>query len=169
METKIAFGGGCHWCTEAVFQFLIGVGSVAQGWVASVDENASFSEAVIVTFDAKLISLDTLIEIHLYTHNSTSEHSFREKYRSAVYTFSNEQLEMSKSSIDKLQGRFDQPIITKVMPFRSFKASREQIQSYYKKNPSKPFCKRYINPKLQVLLARYSSHVHTEDLAHLTN
>ena len=44
MIQKIAFGGGCHWCTEAVFQSLIGVQNVAQGWVQSTDENDSFSE-----------------------------------------------------------------------------------------------------------------------------
>ena len=63
MTTKIALGGGCHWCTEAVFQSLIGVHKVEQGFVASTDENTSFSEAVIVHFSPEAISLQTLIEI----------------------------------------------------------------------------------------------------------
>mgnify|MGYP000579319760 CR=1 FL=1 len=169
METKIAFGGGCHWCTEAVFQFLIGVLKVEQGWVNSFGRDASFSEAVIVTFDTELIPLETLIEVHLYTHKSTVAHSFREKYRSAIYAFSTKQLEASKTSIENLQPSFDQVIITKVLPFKSFNASREQIQSYYKKNPNKPFCKRYINPKLELLLEKFSKYVDTEELAHLSN
>ena len=169
METKIAFGGGCHWCTEAVFQFLNGVVKVAQGWVNSFEEDASFSEAVIVTFDTAVISLETLIEIHLYTHKSTTEHSFREKYRSGVYAFSNEQLEASKYSINNLQSRFDQAIITKVVPFNSFQTSRKQMLGYYKKNPKKPFCKRNINPKLELVLEKFSKYVDREELAYLTN
>ena len=82
---KIALGGGCHWCTEAVFQSLIGVERVEQGYVASTGNNNSFSEAVIVHFNTERISLKTLIEIHLHTHKSTSNHSLRERYRSAVY------------------------------------------------------------------------------------
>jgi len=169
METRIAFGGGCHWCREAVFQALIGVVKVAQGWVNTFEENASFSEAVIVTFEAEFISLEALIEIHLYTHKSTAAHSFREKYRSTVYTYSKEQLLASKSCIEKLQSKFDRAIITKVVPFNSFKSSREQIQNYYKKNPNKPFCKRYINPKLALLVKKFSKYVDKKGLAYASN
>ncbi len=85
--TQIAFGGGCHWCTEAVFQTLIGIENVKQGWISSTNENNSFSEAVIVYFDAEKVELKTLIEIHLLTHKSKSNHSMRNKYRSAVLLF----------------------------------------------------------------------------------
>jgi len=89
---RIAFGGGCHWCTEAIFQQLTGVNQVDQGWVSSTHTDATTpSEAVIVHFDPAYISLDTLTEIHLFTHNATSNHIFREKYRSALYTFSDTQ------------------------------------------------------------------------------
>jgi len=88
--TKVAFGGGCYWCTEAVFQSLIGVEKVAQGFISSEGKNDSFSEAVIVYFNEK-ITLKTLIEIHLHTHKSTKEHSMRTKYRSAIYYFTKEQ------------------------------------------------------------------------------
>ena len=88
MISKIGFGGGCHWCTEAVFQSLKGVAKVEQGWIASFDEYDSFSEAVIVYYNETVISLETLIDVHLYTHRSNSDHSMRKKYRSAVYTFS---------------------------------------------------------------------------------
>lgn len=143
--------------------------NVAQGWVNSFEENEPFSEAVIVTFDAAFISLEALIEIHLYTHKSTAGHSFKEKYRSAVYAYSKEQLKASKNYIENLQSKFDQAIITKVVPFNSFKSSREQLQNYYKKNPNKPFCKRYINPKLALLVKKFSKYVDKEGFVYVSN
>ena len=165
--SKIALGGGCHWCTEAIFQSLIGVEKVEQGYVASVDENASFSEAVIVHFKPEIISLETLIEIHLQTHKSTSNHSMRIKYRSAVYTFSEEQSKQSKTIVNNFQKAFDNKLITKVFPFQSFKASREAIQNYYHNNPEKPFCETFINPKLKFMMERFSKQIHMEKLEHL--
>jgi peptide-methionine (S)-S-oxide reductase len=159
---KIALGGGCHWCTEAVFQALKGVKKVEQGYVASTDKNSTFSEAVVVHFNSELISLQTLIEIHLHTHKSTSAHSMREKYRSAIYTFSNEQKTKAQTILNILQTEFKNQLITKVYPFSEFKASRQAIQNYYKKNPEKPFCERFINPKLKLLIDKFSSHINTD-------
>ncbi|WP_041632647.1 peptide-methionine (S)-S-oxide reductase [Maribacter sp. HTCC2170] len=157
--TKIAFGGGCHWCTEAVFQSLIGVVNVEQGYVASYGEHGSFSEAVIVLFNDEVITLQILIEVHLHTHKSTSEHSMREKYRSAIYTFSKEQSQEAKNILQKFQYEFDHQLVTKVYPFSEFKASSEAIQNYHQKNPEKPFCKKYINPKLIFIRDKFSNQV----------
>jgi peptide-methionine (S)-S-oxide reductase len=145
---KIGFGGGCHWCTEAVFQSLKGVEKVEQGWVASDGEDSNFSEAVIVYFTPEIISLKTLIEVHLHTHSSTSKHSMRKKYRSAVYYYSIDQKREVERIILDLQEEFDYKLITKVLPFVKFKPSPEEYQNYYLKNPNKPFCQRYIHPKL---------------------
>ena len=167
MFSKVALGGGCHWCTEAVFQSLIGVEKVAQGWVNSFKENKTFSEAVIVTFKPNFISLETLIEIHLHTHKSTRNHPFRDKYRSAVYVFSEKQKQDSKAILKNLQKGFDKQIITKVYSFNTFKFSREEIQNYYRKNPEKPFCETYINPKLRLLMSQFSKHVNDTRVEHL--
>ena len=132
-KTKIALGGGCHWCTEAVFQALKGVAKVEQGFVASTNENNPFSEAVIVHYNTEDISLQTLVEIHLHTHKSTSNHSMREKYRSAVYVFSDEQKTEAENILNSFQPQFKNKLITKVYPFSEFKASHEAIQNYYQK------------------------------------
>ena len=164
---KIALGGGCHWCTEAVFQSLKGVENVDQGYVSSTDENNSFSEAVIVHYNPKIISLSVLIEIHLHTHKSTSNHSMRTKYRSAIYFFSKIQEMESKAVIEELQSEFENKIVTKVLPFSGFKASREAIQNYYQKNPNKPFCETFINPKLKFLIENYSNSLDETKIEHL--
>ena len=167
MPNKIALGGGCHWCTEAVFQSILGVSKVEQGFVASTGGNSTFSEAVIVHFNTEDISLKTLIEIHLYTHKSTSNHSMRTKYRSAIYVFSEVQKQQAKQIFESLQNEFKNQLITEILPFESFKASREQIQNYYYSNPEKPFCETFINPKLQVLLKRFSNYANQNKLKHL--
>lgn len=168
-SSKIALGGGCHWCTEAVFQSLIGIEKVEQGFVASTNENDSLSEAVIVHFNPEVIALETLIEIHLHTHKSTSNHSMREKYRSAVYYFTETQKIESEQIIKGFQEAFKQQLITTVLPFKTFKASREAIQNYYYKNPKKPFCESFINPKLQMLMKRFSNHTNQSKLNHLNH
>lgn len=154
---KIGFGGGCHWCTEAVFQALNGVQKVEQGFIRSDPPQDSFSEAVIVTFDSKILSLETLIEVHLRTHASTSSHKMRGKYRSAIYIFDNQQAPASAQALKKLQLDFDETIITQTLHHREFKLSDPRFQNYYLSNPQRPFCKNYIDPKLKLLTERFSS------------
>ena len=153
---RIAFGGGCHWCTEAIFQQLRGVSQVEQGWVSSTHPQANTpSEAVIVHFDPTTISLDTLTEIHLFTHNATSSHNFRQKYRSAVYTFLDVQEKDAQDILLEKQKLFEKPLVTKVYPCGEFSLNDEKYLDYYKSNPNKPFCQVRIEPKLKVLLERY--------------
>ena len=153
---KIGFGGGCHWCTEAIFQSIKGVQKVEQGWIRSEIPNDTFSEAVIVYYDKEEMELITLLQIHLQTHSSTSQHSMRNKYRSAIYTFSKVQAQSISKLLRILQQDFDQPLITKVLPFVAFKENSEQYQNYYYSNPQLPFCQTYIVPKLSVLQKRFS-------------
>lgn len=153
---KVALGGGCHWCTEAVFLSLRGVIKVEQGFISQKGGESSFSEAIIVTYDPLEISLKDLIEIHLHTHQSTSEHSFRHKYRSAVYVFSKKDFDESTRVLKTLQTDFSRKLITKTFYFKAFKSSDEQFHNYYYSNPEKPFCKSYIDPKLKVLMTKYS-------------
>ncbi len=156
---KIALGGCCHWCTEAVYQSLKGVSKVGQGFISSSGSNSGFSEAVIVHFDKKVIGLKAIIEIHLHTHSSTSKHSMRSKYRSAVYTFSKNQAHDVEKIIIELQEGFEHKIITEVLPFVDFKPSEKQFANYYFNNPQKPFCQNYIEPKIKLLLQRFSNRI----------
>ena len=156
---QIGLSGGCHWCTEAVFQSLRGVKEVQQGYIASTGAAASFSEGVIIHYDPGTISLETLIEIHLHTHRSTSNHSFREKYRSAVYCINTEDARECNNILKKLQKGIDEKFITQILPFREFEASRNSLKDYYRKNLRKPFCQRYINPKLQILKKRFQKEI----------
>ncbi len=152
---KIGFGGGCHWCTEAVFLSLKGVARVAQGFIAS-QENSNYSEAVIVSYDSSKISLKELLAVHLNTHNSTKDHSMRKKYRSAVYVFEEQDVNDVKTTLAFLQRNFVEPLITEVLLFGEFRPSEGQFHNYYYSNPDKPFCETYIAPKLKKVQTDFS-------------
>ena len=150
MATKIGFGGGCHWCTEAVFGEVFGVTEVAQGFLKSDPPYASWSEGVVVSFDDR-VSLEKLIEIHLRTHASSSNHSMREKYRSAIYVFEKNQVERVSEILSVLEEKLEREFVTLVLEFVAFDPSEERFQQFYKNNPDHPFCRLHIEPKLAVL------------------
>jgi peptide-methionine (S)-S-oxide reductase len=154
MTEKIGLGGGCHWCTEGIFQSLIGVAQVEQGWITSNGDNVSPSEAIIVHFNPGVISLEVLIDIHLMTHSSSSSHSMRGKYRSAFYTFDKNQLGTIKSSIDS-KNQEGQGIITQILTFVSFELNKEEFLNYFQTRKEAPFCRKFISPKLEKLLVSH--------------
>jgi len=155
MINKVGFGGGCHWCTEAVFQSLKGVDKVEQGWISSVSPSDSFSEAVIVYFN-EMISLEVLIDIHLLTHSSTSRHSMRDKYRSAIYYFREEDQELIQTILNELTIINEKNYITQVLPFVDFTENKESQLNYYQKNKNGQFCQNYIHPKLALIRSKFS-------------
>ena len=156
--SKVGLGGSCHWCTEAIFQSLLGVTKVEQGWISS-EEYSTYSEAVIVHFDSTSISISDIIKIHLHTHSCTSMHSMREKYRSAVYVHSSSQRDEAFLALDSAQDDFDELIITQVLAFDKFKINKEEYLNYYYSNPDKAFCKNQITPKLNKLMAMFTKRV----------
>jgi|SRR6056297_650105 len=162
---KIGLGGGCHWCTEAIFQSLKGVFKVEQGFIASTGEHESFSEAVIVHFSEAIITLKDIITIHLHTHNSASQHSMRNKYRSAVYVFSDAEIGPISTVLECLQYDFDKKLITQVLSFGTFKASNSQYRDYYFTDSNRPFCRTHIVPKLRLLLDKFSVQINSDAMA----
>lgn len=155
---KIGFGGGCHWCTEAVFQALHGVDLVEQGWISSLNPYHAFSEAVIVHFN-KNVTLEVLIEVHLLTHSSANAHSMREKYRSAVYYFDPIDKDAIEPIIGDLAKKNDAKYITQALPFVDFQLNTENYLSYYKKDKQKPFCLNNISPKLKAIREKFGQQV----------
>ncbi|WP_296619911.1 peptide-methionine (S)-S-oxide reductase [Marivirga sp.] len=151
VDSKIAFGGGCHWCTEAIFQSIPAVNKVEQGWIRSEPPHHEFSEAIIVYFNEAVISLAKLISIHINTHSATSNHSMRSKYRSAIYFFNENQKEQFSEVMKRIQSESNELIITEILPFSEFMLNQENYLNYYYSNPEKPFCQTYIKPKLERL------------------
>jgi peptide-methionine (S)-S-oxide reductase len=156
---KIALGGGCHWCIEAIFQMLKGVAEVEQGFVRSDAPADSWAEGVLVHFDGSAIGLATLVEVHLRTHRASSTYRPKSKYRSAIYIRGNVQQRQASETIAALQREWQEPIETKVLHLRAFKRSDARFANYYASNPESVFCRRYIDPKLELIRLNFAGAV----------
>ncbi len=156
----LALGGGCHWCTEAVFTHLRGVSRVEQGWVAAPPPDDAWSEAVIVHYNVERLPVAVLLEIHLRTHSATADHTLRGRYRSAVYYFGGaEEGQELEAVLTRLQVDFSESLLTRVLPFAAFRPSLPEHLDYYATDPERPFCKRFIDPKLALLREEFGEWV----------
>ena len=146
----VAFGGGCHWCTEAVFQHVVGVTRVEQGFAASAPPNDALSEAARVWWDEGAVSLARLVAVHLDTHAAQADHAMRGKYRSAIYVTTDAQGKAARAALAAEASRRG-PLVTRVLPLARFERSAERYRDYYRRRPDAPFCRTYIAPKLDRL------------------
>lgn len=159
---KIGFGGGCHWCTEGVFQALKGVLQVDQGFLQSEAPSDAWAEGVIVHFDPAIINLATLAEVHLRTHSANGSYSPEGRYRSAIYVCAACQRPDVARIVAQFAKEAGKPARTLVLPFLHFKASDARYQNYYQTAPERPFCRRYIDPKLDYLRQHFADFVSRE-------
>lgn len=153
---KIGFGGGCHWCTEGVFQALRGVLLVDQGFIQSEPPSDAWAEGVIVMFDPAIISLGTLAEVHLRTHSANGSYSPGGRYRSAIYVFEDDQRPEAVRTIAGFEIESGKTARTLVLPFVDFAPSEARYQNYYRTDPARPFCRRYIDPKLEYIRRHFA-------------
>ena len=153
---RLAFGGGCHWCTEAVFQQLRGVETLAQGFARADPPDETWSEAVDVTFDPGIIGVSDLLAVHLATHASTSDHKMRGKYRSAVYATDRDQHAWLEAALRDVSAETGLEFVTRILAHRGFKPSDPRFHNYYANGPERPFCQTYISPKLAKLRQRFT-------------
>ena len=164
-------GGGCFWCTEAVFERLRGVQDVTSGYAGGRVPNPTYreicsgltghAEVVRVTFDADVISYADLLRVFFATHDPTTLNrqgaDRGTQYRSTIMHENNEQRETAQEVVRELtEARvFDQPIVTEIVPLKTFYPAEEYHQSYYENNASQPYCQAVIAPKVAKLRAQY--------------
>ncbi|HEX8609259.1 MAG TPA: bifunctional methionine sulfoxide reductase B/A protein [Pedobacter sp.] len=166
---KATFGGGCFWCTEAIFEQLKGVLKVESGYSGGKNINPTYrevcsgatghAEVVQITFDPALISYDDLLRIHLSTHNPTlqnqQETDWGTQYRSIIFTHSDQQNDSAQKIIAELKPASNKEILTEVRPLDAFFKAENHHQNYYSSNPEKAYCETVINPKLEKLRALF--------------
>lgn len=179
-EIEIAtLGGGCFWCTEAVFQELEGVEHVESGYTGGDNPNPTYqeicrgntghAEAVQVHFDPSVISYGEILEVFFLTHDPTTLDQqgadIGTQYRSAIFYHSREQREAAEELIAKLEANdvFDAPIVTEVTELDEFYVAESYHQDYYRQNASQGYCRVVIDPKMAKFRAAFLDRLKKDD------
>ncbi|MBN1779421.1 MAG: peptide-methionine (S)-S-oxide reductase MsrA [Candidatus Buchananbacteria bacterium] len=165
------FGGGCFWCTEAVFQQLIGVISVEPGYAGGEVANPTYeqvcagqtghAEVIKVEYNPAQVGYDVLLSVFFATHDPTTlnrqGNDVGTQYRSIILYTSEEQKRQAQDFIKKLEQDkiFSAPIVTEIKKLDIFYKAENYHKDYYQRNQDKPYCQLIINPKLQKLREKY--------------
>ena len=172
MSETITVGGGCFWCTEAVFEQLKGATKVESGYSGGKAPDPSYeavcggdtghAEVVQVTFDASIVSFREILQAFFTVHDPTTlnrqgaDHGTQ--YRSVIFTHTAQQEATARDVIAELAKDevWDDPIVTEVTPFAAFYPAEEYHQRYYERNPYQGYCQAIINPKLAKVRKEYT-------------
>jgi peptide-methionine (S)-S-oxide reductase len=163
-------GGGCFWCTEAVFLELKGVEKVESGYSGGSVPNPSYAqvcsgvtghaEVIQIMFDPKVISFKEILQVFFTLHDPTKLNrqgaDVGTQYRSVIFYHNTEQKMMAEQVIKEIEDSqiWKAPIVTRVVPFDMFYKAEDYHQDYFRMNPLKPYCQAVIAPKL-VKLRKY--------------
>ncbi|QDV35801.1 peptide-methionine (S)-S-oxide reductase MsrA [Tautonia plasticadhaerens] len=165
-EPKLAtFGGGCFWCTEAVFELVKGVGDVVSGYSGGRVPFPSYeqvstgltghAEVIQVTYDPSVVSYAELLEIFWKTHDPTTLNrqgpDIGTQYRSIILAHDQAQFDEAKELKAKLNEAkvFRKPVVTQVVPIEAFFPAEPYHQDYFRKHPNAGYCQFQIIPKLK--------------------
>jgi peptide-methionine (S)-S-oxide reductase len=165
------FGGGCFWCTEAVFDELRGVSSVMPGYAGGNVDNPSYeqvcsgltghAEVIRIDYDPALITYTDLLTVFFATHDPTTLNrqgsDVGTQYRSAIFYADEQQKWEAESFVRELNESksFTKPIVTTMEPLGMFYPA-EDHHNYYARNPYQPYCQVTIPPKLEKLRKRFA-------------
>ncbi len=161
------FGGGCFWCTEAIYRRIEGVQQVKPGYAAGETKNPTYNEVcsgstghaevVQVVFQPEVITYTELLEIFFKTHDPTTINrqgaDRGTQYRSIILYHNNEQKKIANSVIQELNQNkiWDNPIVTEVKPIETFYEAETYHHDYFKNNGNQPYCQMVIVPKIEKL------------------
>jgi methionine-S-sulfoxide reductase len=168
---SVTLGGGCFWCTEAIFTELKGVNRVESGYSGGNVESPTYeqvctgktghAEVVQVTFDPNVISLKDLLEIFFTVHDPTTLNrqgaDTGTQYRSVIFYRNPRQKEVAEQVIRDITAAklWKNPIVTELAPFKVFYRAENYHQRYYELNGRQPYCRMVISPKVAKFRAHY--------------
>lgn len=178
-KETVVFGGGCFWCTEAVFKQLKGVKSITSGYADGTKENPTYeevcsgktghAEVIKIDFDPTLISFKDLLTVFFATHDPTTlnrqGNDVGTQYRSIILYTSPGQEKEANNFIAELNKEGSNPpthkasegqeVVTEVKLLEKFYEAESYHKDFYAKNPSQPYCQLIISPKLEKLKEKF--------------
>lgn len=165
-------GGGCFWCTEAVFQIAKGVTKVVSGYTGGKFKDPTYrevcsgktghNEVIQISFDPDMISYDEIIGIFFSVHDPTTLNQQGAdrgtQYRSGIYYHSAEQKSIAETMITGIDeaGIWSDPVVTEVLAAPEFYPAEEYHQNYYRNNPNQGYCSAVVGPKVAKFRSKYS-------------
>ena len=170
-QTQVAvFGGGCFWCTEAVFSELKGVMSVKPGYAGGETSDPTYeevsmgktnhAEVIRIEYDPTQISYHNLLTVFFSTHDSTTPNrqgaDVGTQYRSVIFYTTEEQNRETQDFIAELN-EAEPKVVTEVKSLPAFYESENYHRQYYAKNRQAPYCQIVINPKIEKLKTKFNN------------
>lgn len=174
---KAAFGGGCFWCTEAVFGELRGVVSIMPGYAGGAVKNPTYeqvcsgttghAEVILVEYDPTQISFNDLLTVFFATHDPTTlnrqGNDVGTQYRSVILYTNEAQRKEAEAFIAELNvGSEERPVVTEVKALDTFYPAEAHHREYYRNNAAAPYCQLVISPKLEKLKEKFEALLRTE-------
>ncbi len=165
-------GGGCFWCTEAIFSQLNGVEDVQPGYSGGKTKDPTYeqvctsetghAEVVQITFDPNVISYREILQIFFSTHDPTTLNrqgpDVGSQYRSIILYHNDEQRRIAEEVINEIKAEeTHRPIVTELKPFLVFYKAEDYHKDYFKRNPDKAYCSLVIAPKIAKFQRLYLS------------
>ncbi len=172
----IVFGGGCFWCTEAVFQMMKGVIETTPGYAGGTTGSPTYdelaykgnpgdhTEVVRIEYDPNVMPLKTLLEIFFEMHDPTRNDfqgiaDYGAAYRSLILYTSNEQKKVIEESMREQQKKYAKPILTRVKKLGRFYEAEEYHKNYYKNHPLEPYCLLVTRPEVNKIKKEFAEYL----------
>ena len=175
------FGGGCFWCTEAVFKMVRGVTSVGPGYAGGTvvnptyeqvcDGNTGHAEVIRIEYDPSAVAYETLLTIFFGSHDPTTlnrqGNDVGTQYRSVVFYTTPEQKAKAEQFIKDIDTSSTEgkPVVTEVVPLTNYYPAESYHDDYYARNKSAPYCQVIINPKLEKVQKKFADFLTSDALS----
>jgi peptide-methionine (S)-S-oxide reductase len=171
-QATAVFAGGCFWCTEAVFERVIGVNDVVSGYTGGAADTANYervcqgdtghAESIRITYDPSKISYGELLRIFFTTHDPTTRNrqgaDHGTQYRSAIFYETQDQKRVAEAYIKQLDDAKtfgDKPIVTTLEPLKGFYVAEAYHQNYARQHPNQGYIQAVAMPKVEKLLEHF--------------